>query len=293
MHRLALTVACVAGTAATTVAAPRDIQIRSVNFETQVVELHNCGSSTEDLSGWRFCTHDASVVRRYSSNTGLIGITIPPGGSLFIHWLDDAPALPNHINIAGRGNFAAPLDRDAYGMQLYFMPVSFGNGFTIADHLQWSLNGVDNLSADERSDEAEIGGVWTNQSTWISTLPTSNAVRLTQNDCGELHGPASYEALDQMPDCNENDTDDFFDILDGTSTDGDMNGVPDECEEGCPGDTNGDGMVNFDDLNLVLGNWNMTVTPNESGDVTGDGMVNFDDLNLVLGNWEADCNGGA
>ncbi len=54
----------------------------------------------------------------------------------------------------------------------------------------------------------------------------------------------------------------------------------------CPGDANGDDMVDFDDLNVVLGQWG-TIGP--EGDVDDDGDVDFDDLNLVLGNWGTTC----
>ncbi len=58
----------------------------------------------------------------------------------------------------------------------------------------------------------------------------------------------------------------------------------------CDGDANGDNMVNFDDLNFVLGNWG---TAGPDGDVFptggGDGNVNFDDLNFVLSNWGTSC----
>ena len=68
-----------------------------------------------------------------------------------------------------------------------------------------------------------------------------------------------------------------------------------ECEDvvtpSCPGDANGSGTVDFDDLNLILGNWG---TAGPDGDVApapdGNGTVDFDDLNLVLGNWNATCN---
>ena len=43
----------------------------------------------------------------------------------------------------------------------------------------------------------------------------------------------------------------------------------------CPGDYNGDDMVDFDDLNVVLGSWNVD--------------YDFDDLNAVLSNWLNDC----
>ena len=54
----------------------------------------------------------------------------------------------------------------------------------------------------------------------------------------------------------------------------------------CQGDADGDGFVNFNDLNLVLANWG---GPGPGGDVDDSGAVNFDDLNIVLANWAGDC----
>ncbi len=54
----------------------------------------------------------------------------------------------------------------------------------------------------------------------------------------------------------------------------------------CEGDANFDYIVDFEDLNAVLANWN-TVGPD--GDVTGNGFVDFDDLNAVLSNWNQNC----
>ncbi len=57
---------------------------------------------------------------------------------------------------------------------------------------------------------------------------------------------------------------------------------------GLVGDLNGDGFVGIDDLNIVLGNWNLNVPPaNPLADPSGDGFVGIDDLNQVLGNWNA------
>ncbi|MGP1309668.1 MAG: hypothetical protein ACTS27_05670 [Phycisphaerales bacterium] len=53
---------------------------------------------------------------------------------------------------------------------------------------------------------------------------------------------------------------------------------------GVPGDTNGDGVVNFADLNTVLTQFGMTGA-GLAGDVTADGLVNFADLNTVLSNF--------
>lgn len=52
---------------------------------------------------------------------------------------------------------------------------------------------------------------------------------------------------------------------------------------GRPEDVNGDGVVNFADILLVLGAWGPCAGCPE--DVNGDGVVNFTDLLLILGAW--------
>jgi hypothetical protein len=56
----------------------------------------------------------------------------------------------------------------------------------------------------------------------------------------------------------------------------------------CPGDTNGDNIVNFTDLNAVLAQFGQSGT-GLAGDVTGDSIVNFADLNKVLANFGNAC----
>ena len=67
---------------------------------------------------------------------------------------------------------------------------------------------------------------------------------------------------------------------------GDVNAFFVPAPADCPGDANGDNMVNFDDLNAVLVHWE---TSNPAGDVNESGFVDFDDLNEVLNNWEQSC----
>ncbi len=57
----------------------------------------------------------------------------------------------------------------------------------------------------------------------------------------------------------------------------------------CEGDTNGDNLVNFTDLNAVLSTFGQ-VGMGLPGDVDGSGTVNFGDLNIVLSNFGNDCN---
>jgi hypothetical protein len=56
----------------------------------------------------------------------------------------------------------------------------------------------------------------------------------------------------------------------------------------CPGDTNGDNVVNFTDLNGVLASFGLS-GEGIPGDVNGDGVVNFNDLNEVLANFGVEC----
>ncbi len=56
----------------------------------------------------------------------------------------------------------------------------------------------------------------------------------------------------------------------------------------CPGDTNGDNIINFADLNTVLAQFGQTGA-GLSGDVDGDNDVDFADLNIVLANFGIVC----
>lgn len=56
----------------------------------------------------------------------------------------------------------------------------------------------------------------------------------------------------------------------------------------CPGDTNGDNVVNFTDLNTVLAAFGQT-GQDLPGDLNADGVVNFLDLNEVLAAFGAAC----
>jgi len=56
----------------------------------------------------------------------------------------------------------------------------------------------------------------------------------------------------------------------------------------CPGDANGDGIVDFADLSVVLTQFGQ-MGPDLEGDLDGNGVVDFADLSLVLTNWGLTC----
>ncbi len=57
----------------------------------------------------------------------------------------------------------------------------------------------------------------------------------------------------------------------------------------CVGDADGDGQINFVDLNALLGDYQTQVAPFTLTDFSGDGVVNFQDLNLLLGVYNLSC----
>jgi len=179
----------------------RQVQIRTIDIENQTIEIRNFGTTDQALDGWRFCTHDESAVRRYSSGAGLNGMVLAAGESMFLMYNNDAsPSATNEFNISSLGNFATPLDVEgAYGIQFYINS-SFGNGNNIADHLQFSLNGTDNTTADERSDEAVSGNLWTDENLWISVSDSTTSISLLAGaETSETHSPSDYEVVDAPP----------------------------------------------------------------------------------------------
>lgn len=53
----------------------------------------------------------------------------------------------------------------------------------------------------------------------------------------------------------------------------------------CPGDANGDGLVNSADLSVLLSQFGTAVTPGTGSDFNADGIVNSADLSVLLANF--------
>ena len=54
-----------------------------------------------------------------------------------------------------------------------------------------------------------------------------------------------------------------------------------------PGDTDGDGDVDINDLSTLAANWDQCGKTWADGDFTGDGCVDINDLSLLASNWGA------
>jgi hypothetical protein len=88
-------------------------------------------------------------------------------------------------------------------------------------------------------------------------------------------------AADATLDCDANGVLDACDIA-GGAIDGDGDGTVDQCEIRT-GDLTLDGVVDGNDLAIMLGSWGVAVAG--VGDIDGDGLVDGNDLAVLLGNW--------
>lgn len=89
---------------------------------------------------------------------------------------------------------------------------------------------------------------------------------------------------DDTEDCNQNGIDDFTDLSLGTSTDTNLDFVPDECQASCPADFNQDGGIDGSDVEAFFSAW-------ESGDpiadVNDDGGIDGSDVGRFFEAWDA------
>jgi subtilisin family serine protease len=92
---------------------------------------------------------------------------------------------------------------------------------------------------------------------------------------------ARFECTEQLDDCNGNGILDSDDIASGRSQDINGNGIPDECEQGCPEDLNGDLFIDQRDLGILLADWGCT-GGECPGDIDGDGNTDQTDLGMLL-----------
>lgn len=157
---------------AQTSGSEEDVQIRSIDFANQTLELHNFGATLWAMDGWRFCTHDEIDGFDYTSSTGFNGHSIASGGSKWIHWNNDASG-PSALNISSLGGgriddltIAGAGDGISIGL---YRQASFGDAVNMIDHIQYSFGGANIGSpANPRGGVATSAGLWGSSSDWIS-----------------------------------------------------------------------------------------------------------------------------
>jgi glucose/arabinose dehydrogenase len=126
------------------------------------------------------------------------------------------------------------------------------------------------------------------------SMPTFNMVSFGEDAYGELYMPfhaqgtvwkivpaTGYEFVD----CDGDGVADACAILAGLVADSNNNGIPDSCEKApCAGDLTGDGVVDADDLGVLLSAFGTA-----DGDLNGDGSTDADDLGILLSAFGQPC----
>ena len=210
-------IALAAGLSSAGFDAERLVQFASVDLDSSIIELHNYGDFAMPLDGWRICTHNSVMQFRYSAATGLDGVTLDPGESLFVYMNNNAPADPLNFNRSDLGGFfALPLDQNAYALEIFWPNggfLSFGAADDMVDHMQWSIDGVSDAGADARSLQAVNAGLWSDASAWISTAADSVSIALVPNG-GILQGPGDFTVEGPAAGCNAADIAEPLGVLD-------------------------------------------------------------------------------
>ena len=153
--------------------------------------------------------------------------------------------------------------------------------------LSWSPPKPANINAGRDSGLDEQPIIATGQhGAWIIAWNTRDSLGGTIGTEGDV-----LWARFALPDCNLNT------IPDPMEPDSNGNGIPDSCEGiTCPADiappppTGGDGLVNVDDLLLIINSWGACGSGACSADIAppgGDGLVNVDDLLMIINGWGA------
>jgi len=165
-------------------------------------------------------------------------------------------------------------------------------GDVVVDNGTWFILPTDGQGAPEMvtmDDCSTVYAVRIARLTAGSTTDTISFEGLVQgrNPDGSLFNDGAYLEVGYVAwdDCNENGVNDNCDIANGSSSDDNGNGIPDECENQCPGDANGDGVSDVDDILAIIGNFGGGSGP---ADVNNDGIVNVDDLLQVI-SWFGGC----
>lgn len=100
---------------------------------------------------------------------------------------------------------------------------------------------------------------------------------------------AAYRVAMPLVDCDGNRIADWIDIAAGAAADANGDGAIDGCGP-CPGDLDGDGFVELNDLTTLLSHFGTPAgAGREHGDLDGDGDVELEDLTLLLSLFGTTC----
>lgn len=144
------------------------------------------------------------------------------------------------------------------------------------------------------------GEVWALDTTsYVATKILTLGAGLTsfaQDNYGELYYTLNSTLVKIVPvgspflDCNGNARPDCWDILDGLSKDVNHDGIPDECQNLCPADFNGDGFLDIYDFSAFVSCFEGASCPSgKTSDFNADGFADIYDFVDFVSAFERGC----
>ena len=198
--------------------------------------------------------------RNATNNAFGSGFVNPVGGGNFAPYVDTIKKLPNaqwdtFATVGVAINDGTDQTAGSPGM-----PVFISGAQLVSNSISWFTSGPMEQGRAGGPNSHPIGG-------GLGILLTQLTVKYGENVRGTVSvsginagdGPAVFTANAQT-----------FETNDGTP---------------CPADANLDGLVNVDDLLIVIGFWHATPPAYEPADINQDGTVNVDDLLAVINGW--------
>ncbi|MEE2907654.1 MAG: GC-type dockerin domain-anchored protein [Planctomycetota bacterium] len=280
-----------------------------INLRYSNMELVNClvvGNSCGDLGGGIFAFGSSPTV----SHCELLSNQSKSGGGLYCdqsHATITDSVFSSNMATADGGGFYATSSTPSIADSRFNANHVDGNGAGLylvnSSPLVTNCLIHDNMADGNSSDgggihcyvsDAEFNGctIWNNSATErggglfcrINSSPLISNCTIATNTAGSGGGIYSLQ------------TDPFIagstlcgntpENIEGNYLDGDGNSFLDICTPDCPGDVDGNGVVDVNDVLLLVEAWN---TANYEADLDGDGLVDADDVLILLSHYGESC----
>lgn len=173
-------------------------------------------------------------------------------------------------------NFGCCHDRDNSGGGC-FTPQAYGYRFYGNSGTQWRT--IMSYAPGTRI------GYFSNPNVSFDGQPVGTATEYNASTFPLTHPSiAAYRTEEAFQDCDGNLIADAIDIASGAAPDANHDGYIDTCPAVCPGDLNGDQVVDLSDLAQLLANYGLSGS-SLPGDIDDSGTVDLSDLALQLSNY--------
>jgi len=158
------------------------ITINELNLSTSKVEIVNTGSTTVDISNYRWCNLATGSPGAYPGSFTSFGSVDPTGSSAGLSLSSFAPG--DVVTFTLTSGFLPSASGE---IGIYLSSGSFSDSAAIVDYIAWGANGT-------RDSVAESAGLWTDDTFIDVTGLGSNSISLDLGDAGGSVADYSFAA---------------------------------------------------------------------------------------------------